>query len=135
MKIEFVAGVAVISENLPESKALFVDALGLPLEGDDYPSSGEISGLHHFGVWSLQAAAQSCFGQDQWPEEVPVPRCTIEFELASVEAVKAAVSELEAAGHVLLHAAKEEPWGQTVARLLSPEGNLIGLSFAPWMHD
>jgi hypothetical protein len=26
------------------------------------------------------------------------------------------------------------PWGQTVARLLSPEGAVIGLSYAPSLH-
>jgi hypothetical protein len=41
---------------------------------------------------------------------------------------------MEAAGHTLLHGAREEPWGQTVARVQSPDGLLIGLSYAPWMH-
>jgi hypothetical protein len=35
----------------------------------------------------------------------------------------------------LLHGARLEPWGQTVARLLSPEHLVVGLSYAPWMHD
>jgi hypothetical protein len=35
----------------------------------------------------------------------------------------------------MLHDAKVEPWGQTVARLLSPEGALIGLSYAPSLHN
>jgi hypothetical protein len=48
--------------------------------------------------------------------------------------VAEAAAELEQTGLSLIHSAKEEPWGQTVARLMSPEGNLIGLSFAPWMH-
>jgi hypothetical protein len=43
-------------------------------------------------------------------------------------------AELEAAGHRLLHGARTEPWGQTVARLQSPEGLVVGLSFAPWLH-
>jgi len=28
----------------------------------------------------------------------------------------------------------EEPWGQTVSRLLSPEGILVGIVYTPWMH-
>jgi hypothetical protein len=28
-----------------------------------------------------------------------------------------------------------EPWGQTVARFISPEGVLVGLSYAPWLHE
>jgi hypothetical protein len=34
-----------------------------------------------------------------------------------------------------LHPAREEPWGQTVARLQSPEGAIIGISYAPSLHD
>ena len=37
-------------------------------------------------------------------------------------------------GHRLLKEATEEPWGQTVARLLSPDGLLVGLTYTPWMH-
>ena len=43
-------------------------------------------------------------------------------------------AELEAAGHRLLRDAREEPWGQTTSRLLSPEGLLVGVSYTPWMH-
>ena len=45
-----------------------------------------------------------------------------------------AVTELTAAGHRLLSGAHEEPWGQTTARLQSPEGLLVGVTFTPWMH-
>ena len=34
----------------------------------------------------------------------------------------------------LLHDARTEPWGQTVARLQSSEGAIIGISYAPSMH-
>jgi hypothetical protein len=34
----------------------------------------------------------------------------------------------------LLHDARTEPWGQTVARLQSADGAIIGLSYAPSMH-
>lgn len=134
MNVLFVAGIAVIVRDAPSSIALYGDALGLPLEGDDYPSTDAIEGTRHFGVWPLHAAARSCFGSDEWPTDLPIPQAAIEFELESQEAVAAGVSELEASGHHMIHGAKEEPWGQTVARLQSPEGLLIGLSFAPWMH-
>jgi hypothetical protein len=48
--------------------------------------------------------------------------------------VHSAAIELRAAGFQLLHDAREEPWGQTVARMLSPEQLIIGLSHAPWLH-
>ncbi|MEZ5411874.1 MAG: hypothetical protein R2761_27820 [Acidimicrobiales bacterium] len=50
-------------------------------------------------------------------------------------AVAAAATELEAAGHRLLHGARTEPWGQTLARLLGPEGLLIGVCHTPWLHE
>jgi len=37
-------------------------------------------------------------------------------------------------GFALLHQARTEPWGQTVAGLQSPEGTIIGLWYAPSMH-
>lgn len=38
-------------------------------------------------------------------------------------------------GYELLHPPREEPWGQTVARLQSPEGAIIGISYAPVLHE
>ena len=48
--------------------------------------------------------------------------------------VQAAADELVGAGYELLHPVREEPWGQTVVRLLSPEGAIIGISYVPSMH-
>ena len=42
---------------------------------------------------------------------------------------------LSTSGYELLHTAREEPWGQTVARLQSPEGAIIGVSYTPVLHD
>lgn len=49
--------------------------------------------------------------------------------------VTPAARELEQAGYELLHPPREEPWGQTVARLQSPEGAIVGISYAPVLHD
>ena len=46
----------------------------------------------------------------------------------------AAADELERAGFEVVHAAREEPWGQTVARLISGEGLIVGVSYVPSMH-
>ena len=51
-----------------------------------------------------------------------MPQASIEFEVASPKAVAAAAEELQSEGCELLHGAREEPWGQTVARMLSREG-------------
>ena len=134
MNVQFVSTVAVIAADPEKSRELFVDALGLPLEGDDYLHSESIEGVKHFGVWPLAQAAQACFGTEDWPADTPVPQVSIEFDLENPEAVEAAAQELEARGFQLLHGARKEPWGQTVARLLSIDGAIIGISFVPSMH-
>ncbi|RBY76070.1 glyoxalase [Geodermatophilus sp. TF02-6] len=136
MEILFVASTSVIAPDPVQSRRLYLDALGLPLEriGGEYFASEHIGGSKHFGVWPLAEAAAACFGRPTWPADHPVPQASIEFELADGAAVADGAAELEAAGHRLLHGARTEPWGQTVARLQSPEGLVVGLSFAPWLH-
>jgi catechol 2,3-dioxygenase-like lactoylglutathione lyase family enzyme len=136
MDVLFIASVAVIAPDPPTSRRLYVDALGLPLElmGGEYFASEHVGGSKHFGVWPLAEAAEACFGSSEWPTDRPVPQASIEFELADGDAVAAGSAELEAAGYRLLHEAKTEPWGQVVARVQSPEGLVVGLSFAPSMH-
>ncbi len=126
---------AVITADPPTSRRLYVDAIGLPLEGqEDYIHSEKIGGSKHFGVWPLAQAAQACFGTSEWPADRSVPQASIEFEVADAAAVAAAGEELRVAGYELLHPAREEPWGQTVARMLSSEGLIVGISYAPWLH-
>lgn len=138
MNVQSIASMSVIAPDPPKSRELYVDALGLPLEaseGDDYFHSERIDGSKHFGVWPLTQAAQACFGRPDWPEDRPVPQACIEFEVESPEAVQTAAEELRAKGFSLLHDARQEPWGQTVARLQSAEGAVVGISFAPWFHE
>lgn len=137
MDIEFIASMSVIAADPAGSRKLFVEALGLPLkgaEGDDYFHSEEIGGAKHFGVWPLAQAAQACFGTPEWPSERTVPQASIEFEVSDAGAVAAAAEELEQDGFELLHGAREEPWGQTVARLQSVDSLIVGISYAPWLH-
>jgi hypothetical protein len=63
-----------------------------------------------------------------------VPQANIEFDVRDAAAVSPAARELEQAGYELLHPARTEPWGQTVARLQSPEGAIVGISYTPVMH-
>ncbi len=135
MDIKCIAGFAVITKNPQASASLYHGALGLPLQKqDDYLFIEKFSGANHFGVWPLSMAAQSCFGKEDWPAHVPEPTATIEFELVSAAAVESAVEEMKLKGQAFIHEARTEPWGQTVARFISPEGVLIGLSYAPWLH-
>lgn len=131
----FVAGFGPIASDPPSSRALYLDTLGLPLTGQpgdpDYLHAEKLDGVRHFAIWPLKSAAQSCFGTDTWPSDVPVPQAWIEFD---VEDVKVASGVLKQRGCRLLVDSRVEPWGQTVTRLLSPEGLLIGLTFTPWMR-
>jgi catechol 2,3-dioxygenase-like lactoylglutathione lyase family enzyme len=137
MNVEWITSIAVIAADPARSRELYVGALGLPLApdaGGDYFHSDGIGGSKHFGVWPLAQAAQACFGSDEWPSDRPVPQMSIEFEVQDADAVAAAAVELKERGFELLHEAREEPWGQTVARLLSNEGSIVGISYAPSQH-
>ena len=137
MNVEFLATVAVIAPDPSASRRFYVDVLGLPLQsqGGDYHHSEQIAGCKSFGIWPLSQAAEACFGVPQWPADRPVPQVSIEFDVAQVDAVAPAAEELERAGHELLHPPREEPWGQTVARLQSPEGAIIGIAYTPVLHE
>lgn len=132
MKVLFIASFSAIVADPQVGKRLFMESLDLPLEGDDYVFSETLPGAKHFGVWPLEQAAESCFGTTAWPAELPVPQASVEFE---VEDVAAAAAELEAKGYTLLHPVRTEPWNQTIARLQTPEGLLVGVCYTPWMHD
>lgn len=82
-------------------------------------------------MWPIEQAAEACFGTHSWPEDIVRPQVSVEFELASAAAVTNGARELRSKGHRMLRDAKFEPCGQTVARLLSPESALVGLSYAP----
>ncbi len=136
MEVQFIASVSVIAPDPDASRRLYVGALGLPLErlDGDYFASERIGGSKHFGVWPLEQAAQACFGTSTWPSDHPVPQVSLEFELTDADAVATGAAELKAGGFGLLHEARTEPWGQTVARLQTVEGLIVGLSYAPWLH-
>ena len=109
MNIEFLSTVAVIAPDPAQSRRLYVDALGLPLEGqgDGYRHSEQIDGCKSFGIWPLSQAAEACFGTPDWPAERPVPQVSIEFDVEDAAAVAPAVEELEQAGYELLHPPRE----------------------------
>lgn len=129
MDILFVAGFGPIASDIHTGRHFYMDALGIGLEADgDYLHTSGLEGVKHFAVWPLSLAARSCFDADAWPEGTPAPHAWIEFD---VRDLAEATRELRASGHHLLVAEREEPWGQRVTRLLSPEGLLVGLTVTP----
>ncbi len=136
MRVSFVAGFGPVVRDMAASTSFYGVAAGVPLQGDaEYRHTDALAGVRHFALWPLSGAAQSCFGRDTWPEDLAVPQAWLEFDVESAEAVSAAAAELQAAGYPLLRRPSLEPWGQTVARLLSPEGLLVGIAFTPSMHE
>ena len=59
----------------------------------------------------------------------------VEFDVNDAEAVDTAAQELASKGYELLHATRTEPWGQIVARMQTPEGLILGISYIPSMHQ
>src|SRR5437016_5579169 len=138
VNVNFISTFAVISPDVEASRKLYVDALGLPLrasQGDEYLHSEQVDGVRHFGVWPLWQAAEACFGTRDWPADRTRPQASVEFDVESPDAVAAAAEELERAGFEVVHPPREEPWGQTVARVLSSEGLIVGVSYIPSMHE
>ena len=136
MRVSFVAGFGPIVRDTDQSRAFWGAGVGIGLEeaAPGYWTNDDLDGVNSFALWPLSQAAQSTFGTEAWPADIPAPQAWIELDVDSPEAVAPAVAELEAAGHRVLRAAHEEPWGQTTSRLLSPEGLLVGVTYTPWMH-
>lgn len=136
MKIAFVAGFGPITREPESAQAFWRDGLGIAFEeaAPGYFTNDDLDGVKAFAMWPLSQAAESTFGTAEWPSDLPTPQAWLELDVETPETVSAAVEELHAAGHHILRDAHEEPWGQTTARLLSPEGLLVGITYTPWMH-
>ena len=133
IKVLFVAGFGPIVRDQKLSEKFYVDNLGLSFNREEggYLHTERIEGVKTFALWPLSQAAQSCFGTDAWPKDLPVPHSWLEFDVHDVEA---ASEELKRKGYKLLVSVRKEPWGQIVTRLLSPEGILVGVTFTPSMR-
>jgi len=124
LKVLFIAGFGPIVRDTGKSRKLYADVLGIPFkeESDGYLHTEAVPGAKSFALWPLSQAAQSCFGKDSWPKDIPAPEAWLEFDVDSVETASAA---LESSGYRMLIKNKKEPWGQTVSRFISPEGLLV----------
>ena len=133
LNVLFVAGFGPIGRDLESSGKLYVQTLGIPFEKGPggYLHTEKLDGVRHFALWPLAQASESCFGTGTWPSDLPIPQAWIEFE---VEDIEEATAELKRKNYQLLVAARKEPWGQTVSRLLGPEGLLVGITHTPWMR-
>jgi catechol 2,3-dioxygenase-like lactoylglutathione lyase family enzyme len=134
IKVLFIAGFGPIVRAAATSRKFYGETLGISFKEEDggYLHTDAVPGAKTFALWPLAHAAESCFGKPAWPAEYPEPQAWLEFDVENVEAASA---ELESRGYRVLLKNKKEPWGQTVTRLLSPEGLLVGITFTPWMRE
>ena len=134
IKILFIAGFGPIVPKPADGRKLYGEILGIRFqeESGEYLHTEAVEGAKAFALWPLSQAAQSCFGKDSWPDDIPIPQAWLEFDVDSVEK---ATAHLESQGYRLLVKSKKEPWGQTVSRFLSPEGLLVGVTFTPGMRE
>lgn len=130
MKVLFITGFGPIVRQPAKDRRLYRDVFGISFkeESDGYLHTEALAGVKTFALWPLGQAAQSCFGTEQWPADIPVPQAWLEFD---VESVEGATAELESQGYYMLVKNRKEPWGQIVSRLLAPGGLLIGISYTP----
>jgi Glyoxalase-like domain len=134
VKILFIAGFGPIVREKTKSRKLYNKVLGISFkeETGEYLHTEAVQGAKTFALWPLSQAAQSCFGKDSWPNNIPAPQAWLEFD---VESVEKATAELESQGYRMLVKDKKEPWGQIVSRFISPEGLLVGITFTPSMRE
>ena len=134
VRILFIAGFGPIVRDVAASRKLYSETLSIPFkeETGNYLHTEFLKGAKSFALWPLSQAAQSCFGKDTWPSDIPAPQAWIEFDVDNVEA---ATEELESRGYRMLVRNRSEPWGQTVSRFIGPEGLLVGIAVTPQMRE
>jgi hypothetical protein len=76
VKVLFVAGFGPIVRETVASRQLYGEALGIRFkeETGGYLHTERLEGAKTFALWPLSQAAQSCFGKDSWPNEIPAPQ-------------------------------------------------------------
>ncbi len=76
VKVLFIAGVGPIVRDPDPSRKLYADDLGIAFkeESGGYRHTEALQGARSFALWPLPQAAQSCFGTEVWPADIPDPR-------------------------------------------------------------
>ena len=136
MEFEFIAGFGPFGSDEQATHTFWATTLGLSFDevAPGYFHARDLGGAKTFALWPLSQAAEATFGTREWPGDRAVPQAWVELEVSSPEAVAVTAAELRDAGQEILVDAHQEPWGQTTARLISPEGLLVGISYMPELH-
>jgi hypothetical protein len=98
VKVLFVAGFGPIVRDAAASRKLYNLNFGISFkeESGGYLHTEALEGAKTFALWPLSQVAESCFGKDTWPDDIPVPQAWLEFDVDSVEQ---ATAELESQGY------------------------------------
>lgn len=129
----FVAGFGPITRESDESKAFYVEALGLlPADAGQRNLSAVGAGRAGRGEAFRPVAAGAGGAVLLWRRSLAGGS----RGAAGVDRVRRGRHggrhpRLVDRGYRLLVANREEPWGQSVTRLLSPEGLLVGVTYTP----
>jgi hypothetical protein len=80
INVLFIAGFGPIVREAAESRKLYGQTFGIPFkeEKGGYLHTESLEGAKSFALWPLSEAAESCYGKDSWPRDVPVPQAWIE---------------------------------------------------------
>jgi Glyoxalase/Bleomycin resistance protein/Dioxygenase superfamily len=134
IRVLFIAGFGPIVREAAASRRLYRHTFGIAFKEEEggYLHTEALKGAKSFALWPLSEAAQSYYGKDSWPGDVPIPQAWVEFD---VDDVGKATAELESRGYQMLVKNKKEPWGQTVSRFIGREGLLVGITFTPSMRE
>src|SRR3974390_3282473 len=93
IKVLFIAGFGPVVRDAAASRGLYGQELAIPFreETGGYLHTEALQGAKSFALWPLSQAAQSCFGKDAWPKDIPAPQAWLEFDEESVEKATAAL--------------------------------------------
>ena len=128
--LRHIAGLAEVVEDFEEALKFYRDTLGFQVN-EQYPGDYAVvtvSGVLHFGVWNRPHAAEITLGSRDLADKIPLG-LTLEFEVDNADQAAAKISR---EGHRLIHAARQEPWGQRTFRMFSPAGSLLGFAETTW---
>lgn len=106
--ILFVTGFGPVVRDGESSRKFYIDSLGIDFkkESGGYLHTNKLNGINFFGLWPLSLAAESCFGTNVWPDEIPVPQSWLEFDVIDVQK---ASEQLKLQGYQLLVENQKEP--------------------------
>ena len=85
MKVAFIAGFGPIIRDADAAHAFWRDGLGIDFDepSPGYFTNDDLEGVNAFAMWPLSQAAESTFGNEAWPDDLPTPQAWLELDVES----------------------------------------------------